>query len=462
MQLKLWKTFAKRSNSTLRPPAAADSVKNVFLKNDTSQENPIFIIDEIDWDWSYCEWNGHYYFITDKIVGTDHCYELQCRQDVLASHISNILETTAYIKYASRRFDGSSISNLLYDNRIAQTTQKLWSKVTGEGNIFSTDSMYYALTVAGQSSTRRGTTNIYLLTSIQLADFSRFIFNNIFNQGADIIDQILKEFGDVFSSIISLRALPINSTLANSISVEASSIIIGGISSGIACRQLLDDKNIDEFEEIPLNFPVNDWRKQNIQLSLYLPLIGIIELSTSDFFEASHIRVRYVVSPTSGIINYLIYAETTVANYLIAQYEAEFGYTLPISATNTNFVGGISNLANGVFASQMSTNPALSTISAITQTVPQFFAHSISTIGNQGNPSKLSLPSVVTLFIQYSPTVVDPSNIINQLGKPVEMIDSIGAYRGYVQTINASVSGAMHDSDRNEINNLLNGGIYVE
>lgn len=463
MQIKLWKTFAKRSNSTKLPPANADAIKSVYLKEDTSQENPVFVIDDVDWDWSYLEWNGHYYFVTDKVVGANNCYELHCRQDALTSHRADVLNTSAYIKYASSGIEGVTIPSTISDNRLAQFVNKTWSKTIGEGEIFSKTEMFYVLTVAGQSIQKRGMTNVYILTAPQLADLSRYIFNDLFNAHADLVDQIIKEFGDVFSAIVSLRTLPLNSTLVNSISSISSSVILGGVSTGIVCRQVNGDQvNVDEFEELPINIPVNDWRRQYVSMSLYLPLIGLVELSTSDFFNAHHIRVRYIISPTSGMINYLIYAETDDDNYIVAQYEAEFGYTLPISTTSTNIAGGISTIANGVFGSMLTTNPALSIVSTVTSSIPQMFGHSISTIGSQGNSSKLALPSNIQLFINYTPTVVEPSNIWSVMGRPVEKVDRVGNYTGYVQTINASVSGSMNDGDRTELNNLLNGGVFIE
>ena len=39
---------------------------------------------------------------------------------------------------------------------------------------------------------------------------------------------------------------------------------------------------------------------------------------------------------------------------------------------------------------------------------------------------------------------------------------SLGALTGYVQTMSASVEGAMTSDERTKINNLLNSGIFIE
>ena len=56
MNVRFWKNFSKKSNSTKQPPSTAGSYtdKTVYLKDSTSIESPTFLIDAADLDWNYC------------------------------------------------------------------------------------------------------------------------------------------------------------------------------------------------------------------------------------------------------------------------------------------------------------------------------------------------------------------------------------------------------------------------
>ena len=53
--LELWKNFEKRKNSTKQPTGAADASKSVTLKDGTSIEQPVFIIQTNDFTYNYAK-----------------------------------------------------------------------------------------------------------------------------------------------------------------------------------------------------------------------------------------------------------------------------------------------------------------------------------------------------------------------------------------------------------------------
>ena len=74
MVIELFKGFSKKINSTKRPSNGIS--KNVKLKDNCSKENPIFILNDIDFDYNYAKWDNHYYFINDMVVMSNNHMEI--------------------------------------------------------------------------------------------------------------------------------------------------------------------------------------------------------------------------------------------------------------------------------------------------------------------------------------------------------------------------------------------------
>ena len=64
----------------------------------------------------------------------------------------------------------------------------------------------------------------------------------------------------------------------------------------------------------------------------------------------------------------------------------------------------------------------------------------------------------------YEPETSNPdnANYIATCGRPFEEVDLISNHSGYIECSNASVTGAMFDSERNAVNSYLNSGFYLE
>lgn len=461
MELKLWKNFKKRINSTKQPADADAIVMDVVFKSDTSIENPVLLIEGIDLDYNYCKLGSHYYYINDIVIINNSMYELHCIQDLMATYKADVLALQAYIQYASYgASEAIPFNDKLYDDRIALNVDKRWSVATGEGEIFTKTELYYAVTVASKSVTGRGTSEVYILNSVAMASFANYLFNGVFNEQADVVEQLVKEFNNIYAAVLSLRAMPMNTTLVNSISSQAV-LILGGVSTGVACRLVRDDVNVVELEQIPLNWPYNDWRKQNVDLSIYLPLVGIISLSTGDFLNANYVTVKYVISPTSGIITYYINAVTADASYLVAIYEGEFGYSLPLSSTPTNMLGAIGDITSGAIGAHITGN-MIPAATSIISAIPKAFSHSLTTIGGSGNSSKLAGDNVIRLFMEYTPTSIEPESIRSIAGLPIQRVDYIGNFVGYCECRQASVNIDGLGSDKDAINSIINSGFYIE
>ena len=58
-------------------------------------------------------------------------------------------------------------------------------------------------------------------------------------------------------------------------------------------------------------------------------------------------------------------------------------------------------------------------------------------------------------------TAVEPDSVAETMGRPCQKVRQINGLTGYVQTRNASVATGNSDITQ-QINNLLDGGVYIE
>ena len=68
----------------------------------------------------------------------------------------------------------------------------------------------------------------------------------------------------------------------------------------------------------------------------------------------------------------------------------------------------------------------------------------------------------VTCYTIFHDTTVGPHTVAAVEGEPHNGVMSLSGISGYVQTAAASVAGTMTDTEREQINQMLDGGIYIE
>ena len=134
MQLQLYRNFSKKENSTKIPNPNTATVVEVTMKQSTSLDNPVFILQGVDLDVNYCHLiNGRYYFVNDIVLGNNNIYELHCSTDILATYRNEIFGSSFYVERSASHYNPWFIdpyvsvqSNIIRSvsretNRISQT-----------------------------------------------------------------------------------------------------------------------------------------------------------------------------------------------------------------------------------------------------------------------------------------------------------------------------------------------------
>ena len=223
-------------------------------------------------------------------------------------------------------------SNLVNPNDYTGTTTPPNAPDTGSGNgpVF--------VPVTGKASSLYA---IYNPTLAQLNSLGAWLWSS------DFIDQILKLFSDPMQAIIGLHKV-----FATPATGAEQNIKVGYLDSGVPSKIVteqyttIDCGTVDCAEYFGNVFDYSPYT--NIQI--YLPFIGIVDLSTSDVMR-SKVNVVYHVDVLSGAC--LAEIKVTRDNYggTLYQYAGNASVTMPISSGS--YIGVISNVV-GVAARAVS------------------------------------------------------------------------------------------------------------
>lgn len=223
-------------------------------------------------------------------------------------------------------------SNLVNPNDYTGTTTPPNAPDTGRGNgpVF--------VPVTGKASSLYA---IYNPTLAQLNSLGAWLWSS------DFIDQILKLFSDPMQAIIGLHKI-----FATPATGAEQNIKVGYLDSGVPSKIVteqyttIDCGTVDCAEYFGNVFDYSPYT--NIQI--YLPFIGIVDLSTSDVMR-SKVNVVYHVDVLSGAC--LAEIKVTRDNYggTLYQYAGNASVTMPISSGS--YIGVISNVV-GVAARAVS------------------------------------------------------------------------------------------------------------
>lgn len=471
MQITLYSNFYKRQNSTLRP-ASGGTVKDVNLKRDCSISSPVFLLDGIDNSVNYVLWQApgsfdRYYYVSDITLRNDNIYEVSCSLDVLATFKNDIGSTRAYIELA-----GDSSETMLPDLRLSQYLNKEILASTFN-NSYLSNTYEYFLTCISTSGLGTPFATTYRMNAQNIVNLSNLLYDNL-------IQSIQNDFGNVDSCLISLKKLPINtssivSNAGQTVRIGKIAMTQGGIT---AVGDILADYVFSESHTATIPWRVSDFRNNNpyTSLHLYLPFVGVVELSPSDFIGTNEIKIETVYSLYTRQISYRISRVELPNPQIIATYSGQFGYDIPVSTYQPNTsgalnatIGGIGATIAGAAAAYATGGASAATLAAIgggvttiANTAMQLLHSTSSMNGNYNGAGMELLGYKPILMLEYHDTVMDPGDYKATIGLPYAKTDLISNHSGFLKCVAASVSCDGFSSDRESINTYVNSGFFYE
>lgn len=455
---------AKRHNSTLVPSGGTDI--DVQLKNGCDLIAPVFIL---SWSgvpsWSMMRFEGRYYFITSIASIRNGLWEISAAVDVLATYKSNILAATAFILY-----DNAGNTEIV-DSRIPTKTTAVYGSnavalgasaagsylccATGEraSNVFKIPNVSWISNIVGASDTglQSYLSNEFPTIDRWDQDYLEGLVYYLKQTGKNLVGS----GGNIFNNIRSIIWVPWNVATSQTASFDLGLFHTGAIASIVT--QMFQTGSVT----VTIPWAFADWRRNEpySYIYLYIPFVGVIHIPSSQVIGQSSITVEYAFNQFSGEIAFRVYS----GNVQIGAYGANTAISIPFGAAQVTpgqkvtalaaTAGGIASAAasGNIFGAAAAAAAAMSALKPIS-----------ASVGGIGGGAGGGLDLNVRCFTISHDTVVLPNSIADTIGTPTMAQQSMTGKSGFVQTMNFSVSGTMTDTEREAINRLVDGGIYIE
>lgn len=487
-------SVSKRKNSTLQPTLS--SSYDCIIKQPCSIDNPTFVIQDSSFSmaFNYAKWDNTYYFIDSIVSVRNDIWEVSCVIDVLATYKTEILASTQYVCYSS-----IAGNTWLADTRIPVLKSTTVSKATASMGIFNTNG-FYVLSVVGKTGCETFCVNKSTLTGLisEIQNWQDDGINNIVNNlpsapsgsptAEDALDTLsgiligLQEastrtgfIGNAFSNapacIRSCIWVPFN---LSDFSGGSHSIWLGNYDTTKAGFELNGTPTTGSVSvNIPWHF--SDWRRGYCEdVYLYLPLVGMVGLSSDSLTHASSITVKYSATGTDGTVCYQVIS----GNEIIGSYGGQCSANYPIGINQqasagevvTSVANGASKMVNAAINSSVSPisaaavagGVAIEGVKAGYETLNIANSTHLSCIGGIGGGAGVGLDLSITCYTVAHDTVVAPADMKDTMGLPTMKAMALSTLTGYCQCANAHVAAPAMGAELDAIDLYLNSGFYIE
>ena len=461
MTINVWNSFTKRKNSTLQPTGGT-SVTAV-LKEETSIENPSFILATPIADYTYVEAFGHYYFVDDVInLDASRC-EIMCSMDVLASYKSDITAYTAFVERAASSYD-EYINDPLLTAR-----QMLSSEVavnTAMPSFFGTGCFISQVLAKDNGIT------LYVTPDLEI--FKQLLMPSVY-QAQDISDWIDSKIAQAFDLDVyigSVKWVPFNLTSIGT--PYTSHFYVGpvdvGVPTGYGLRICDQDFTVTNTKalSLPTTGTFNDFRDCSpkfTQYTLFLPGVGVVELDPAIIGYCIHNSVTVNVSMycdlVSGDMTYILRYGSDQA--LIGRFTGNVSVNVPVGKSVADLGKSAAMFAGATAAGAQVggwVGAAVGAVVGAVEAIGNELTPQTTMIGGSGNKAELEHTRGYMYVTRKQFGAKDYPTAV--AGRPLMKNVALSTLSGYVKCGNASVPLNAHASERDAVNNFLNSGFYIE
>lgn len=525
--------FSKRKNSTKQPTGSGTSY-TVNLKSGTSFISPTLLLEISGYpDYNYCTFEGMYYFVTDIVSVRQDLWEIYCKVDPLASAKTAILASTQYVCYSS-----VSGGTWLPDTRIPllkSTDVNSDSSLTG---ILSTIGCYI-LTVVGKSacisymingegtlsnilneiqnwrdngintefSKLQNPSSTYNYPQVQSVGTSATVgqcFDALFQQLADSFESLGDAFTDIQDKIGTTIAsvgdaaigtgfignayqqapqcirsciwVPFDSGRAPGASGVSSNIYLG-VYDTLEVGTPITGKPVTGSNTVNIPWHYTDWRRATCEdVYLFLPLVGLIQLSGDSITHASTITINWSATYTDGVITYKVICGGEVIGSYAGQCSANYPLGLAQQASAgevyQSIMGGVEKMSSTAITAASSLNPAAWALAApalglegASMTYDVLNAKNTthaSCVGGSGGGAGIGLGRECICYTVAHDTIIPPANMQATMGIPTMKPLTLSSCTGYCQCANAHVELDLPSPIMDAVDAYLNSGFYIE
>lgn len=455
-------SFNKRRNSTKQPTGG--TTIDVNLKAVTDMRSPILVLSyEGIPAFNYFSLNGKYFWIDSIESIRDNVWAIHGRIDVLASYKNAIQGSSAYVLY------DTTANTEIVDSRIpikkSVQTSRSFTNLNPEARINGT----YIITtqsyehgcqsyIIGYSYLVQLLKRLEAWTESYIDADAVDIMENIFGI-LRVIGRLLVGSGNIIDNIKSIIFIPFNISGEG----ELEEIAMGAFSiSGVYGRPIGSEV---QSNSVQLSIPwiASDWRRKApyTQLNLYLPFVGNVALSSDQLASESNITIITSVNKLTGAVSYQVSMGSDTGR-VIGVYGGNAGYMMPFGfnvKTIGDVINSIGQLATGAIAAASGNYAAIGSIVSATR---DMITPTTATVGGASGGAGVGLSLAASMLCTYHDTIAEPSTYSAIQGTPSMVVKSLSGLTGFVQTANFSLAAEGYAADIEEVNSMMNGGVYIE
>jgi len=467
MATALFYTTAKRHNSTLVPTGGTSI--DVQLKGGSDLLDPVLTLNMSGTPaYTMFSYAGRYYFITGVKSVRNDLWEVSGHFDALATYKTYIQAMSPYVTYYTHN------NTQIADKRLAVKATQSTSRNSGSFGYLGKN-YCYILTVIGDDGTAAFALPESAIRSLYAQDY-RTVFDTSLNQiplvtGASVEDVLIdlvrwwKDFlqsasgafnyaGTISENIRSCHILPVQTGAIGGTPNQP--VKLGAIDTLIR-GYLIVDRTFTDTATVAIPWQASDWRRlaPYHEIYLYIPALGLISLSPSDLIGETSLTVKCSMDVLSGDTIFEVATSTKTVYYANTNLATQF-------ALGASQVSGTA-AANAILAGAGALMGSPLTAAAGVLGLANEIQPNPMCIGANSGGAILGVNSDTVYCISvFHDTTVTPSSVSAEKGTPYNGVLALSGVSGYVQTVGASVSGSMTDTERQEINRLMDGGIYIE
>ena len=496
LHLDLYKGFAKKANSTKRPPVGTLTLGLTgILKEPCSILNPVvrierLTLDAMPFDYTYARWveADRYYFITDW-TWVDGLWEVSMREDVLATYRTEIGNATEYVL----RTDSTTDFNPFISDSVYPATTMFSFNDDAITSVFTSDPVsgcYIVGIISGASANAVGAITYYALDTTEFGALKDMLFSaaNLQNmgiidgQGADLVDmsqQLVKAMYNPYQYIVSCFWFPFPvSAIPAAGKTTVTSIPLGWWSYTLNGTRI--KAQVLEFGESAA-LPQHPSASQRGLYLNYAPFtrrtlvgrFGTVPVDTSYYTASDRIGIGYHVDLITGQCRATIevYTTGTVSRRIVlaerffllavpiqlAQVATDYlaGAVSAIDTVKSSVSGALSGALTGGLAGAVAGSVA-SAASGIYNTIDALMPQ-MATSGANGS---FIAPGTLTHVISQFFNPVDEN--IHHKGRPLCASRQINTLDGFILCADSDIDLDCFDEERTEIGNFLVSGFFWE
>lgn len=476
-------TFSKRHNSTAKPSTATGYI-DVQLKGGCDILAPIFVL---NWQgvpsFNYINFDTRYYFVTGVKSVREDLWEVSCAVDVLASWKSAIQAASPYVLYYTHN------NTEIVDTRLSTKTSISIDTATETFHNLGTGESYM-ITAIGKDRTkifacdRSDADAIFDSTAISTiaAGYAHMISDvtdlvdalTIIDIEHAVIDlfkiwlELQQDQGSIGNDIMYCDAA--QKFVKNCFVLPIDKSDIGGSSERIRLGKWDSSafgntgfaRIVHDSATLSIPWQASDWRRNEPyhEIYLYITYIGLIKIPASEIIGVNSITVNVAIDTYSGVASFVVNAANGT---VIGQYSTNIAAQYALGSSNISLVESGAQIvsSSAAIVGGIATGNVPAAVMGALGIANSIKPFDVS-VSSNGGAAGMGLGNTVKCITVFHDTTVAPSSVSSEKGTPYNATLSLSSVTGYVQTAGASVAGAMTDTEREQINELMNGGIYIE